>query len=676
MRSAQETMYSSPKVLRCGKDKQEMKKVIILALSIAVLGTNAYTEEAAIKSRTAEPVENRWSKEKAWQWYRKVSPLRGCNYLPRTAVNMTEMWQADTFDPKTIDEELGWAEKAGYNSVRIYLQYLVWKDDPGGLKKRLDEFLAIADKHGISSTLILFCDCAFSGREPYLGKQDEPVPGVHNSGWVPSPGLKRVTDKSAWPDLEKYVKDIVGSFGNDERVLMWDLYNEPGNSRMGEKSLPLAEAAFEWARATNPSQPLTIGAWAGFQSRMSKRLMELSDIVSFHGYDRVGLIKSKLKICQEYGRPVICTEWLRRGVGNTFYAVLPIFAEHNTGWYNWGLVAGRTQTYMPWGSKKGDPMPKIWQHDMFHPDGRPYDRKEIELIRRFKFADTNGCYLFSYFVGNGEDGLHLAYSFDGLNFKPLNNNKSLLTPKVGGKLMRDPCIIQGPEGTFHMVWTTSWSQKAIGYAHSRDLVHWSEQKYIPVMEHEPKARNCWAPEVFYDDTSKQFLIYWSTTIPGRFPETDKTGDNGRNHRIHYTTTRDFETFTPTKLFYDPGFNTIDATIVKDDGRYIMFIKDETRHPPKKNIRIAVSTQAEGPYGPASEAITGKYWAEGPSAIKIGDTWFVYFDKYRKRQYGAVISKDLKNWEDISDKVHFPEGTRHGTVFQVPKAILPKLPGLN
>jgi len=423
-----------------------MRKVIILALSIAVLGTNAYAEEAA---------KSLWSKEKAWQWYWKVSPLRGCNYLPRTAVNMTEMWQADTFDPKTIDEELGWAEKAGYNSVRIYLQYLVWKDDPEGLKKRLDEFLTIADKHGINSTLILFCDCAFSGKEPYLGKQDEPVPGVHNSGWVPSPGLKRVTDKAVWPDLEKYVKDIVGSFGKDGRVLMWDLYNEPGNSRMGEKSLPLAEAAFAWARATNPSQPLTIGAWAGFQSRMSKRLMELSDIVSFHGYDRVEGIKSKLKICQEYGRPVICTEWLRRGVGNTFAAVLPIFAEHKTGWYNWGLVAGRTQTYMPWGSKRGVPMPKVWQHDMFHPDGTPYDAKEIELIRRFKFTDTNVCYLFSYFVGNGEDGLHLAYSCDGLNFKPLNNNKSLLTPKVGGKLMRDPCIIQGPEGAFHMVGVNS-----------------------------------------------------------------------------------------------------------------------------------------------------------------------------------------------------------------------------
>jgi hypothetical protein len=648
-----------------------MKKLIILLMEIiAVLGTNAYCEETATKNAS----KNLWSKEKAWQWYRNVSPLRGCNYLPRTAVNMTEMWQADTFDPKTIDEELGWAEKAGYNSVRIFVQYLVWKDDAEGLKKRLEEFLAIADKHGIGSMVILFCDCAFAGREPYLGKQDEPVGGVHNSGWVPSPGLKRVINKAVWPDLEKYVKDIVGSFGKDKRILIWDLYNEPGNSRMGEKSLPLAEAAFAWARATNPSQPLTIGAWANFNSKMSKSLMELSDVVSFHGYDDVEGIRNKLKICEEYGRPIICTECLRRQVGNTFAAILPVFAERSVGWYNWGLVAGRTQTYMHWGSKKGDPMPKVWQHDIFYSDGRPYDVKEIELIRKFKFAGD--CFLFSYFMGNGEDGLHLAYSFDGLNFKPLNNGKSLLTPKVGGKLMRDPCIILGPDGIFHMVWTTSWNQKAIGYAHSRDLVNWSEQKYIPVMEHEPKARNSWAPEVFYDQASKQFLIFWSTTIPGRFAETEKSGDNGLNHRIYYTKTKDFEAFTPTKLFYDPGFNTIDATIVRDAGRYIMFIKDETRHPPKKNIRVTVSSKAEGPYGPASKPITGDYWAEGPSAIKIDGTWFVYFDKYRKGRYGAVKSGDLKNWEDISDRIHFPKGTRHGTIFRVTKPILTKLLRLN
>jgi len=327
--------------------------------------------------------EKIWSKEKAWKWYENIKPIRGCNYLPKTAVNSTEMWQADTFDPKTIEQELGWAQKSGYNSVRVFLQYLVWKHDPEGLRERIGEFLTIAYNHGIRTMFIFFGDCSFGGKDPYLGKQEDPIPGVHNSRWVPSPGLKRVTDSSVWPELERYIKNIVSYFGEDNRVLVWDLYNEPGSSGMGDKSLPLAEASFAWARAVNPSQPLTIGAWANFRSQMSKRLMELSDIVSFHAYDEPNGVKSKIEYCQTYGRPLICTEFLCRQLGNTFAAILPIFAEYQVGWYNWGLVAGRTQTYMPWGSKEGDAMPKVWQHDIFHPNGEPYDPEEIELIRKF-----------------------------------------------------------------------------------------------------------------------------------------------------------------------------------------------------------------------------------------------------------------------------------------------------
>jgi len=324
-----------------------------------------------------------WPRQRAFEWYEKAWPIVGCNYLPRTAVNMTEMWQKETFDPKTIDEELGWAQQAGYNSVRVFIQYLVWKHDPQGLKRRIGEFLAIAHKHKIRPMLVLFCDCAFAGKEPYLGKQDEPVPGVHNSGWVPSPGLKRVTDRGAWPDLERYVKDIVGTFGQDDRVLIWDLYNEPGASRMWEKSLPLAEATFAWARAAKPKQPLTMGAWIKFDSRMSKRLMELSDVISFHGYDGPKGLEAKINTCKTHLRPMICTECLARHVGSRFDAILPVFARNRVGWYNWGLVAGRTQTYMHWGSKRGTPEPKIWQHDVFRPDGTPYDAEEIKLIRRF-----------------------------------------------------------------------------------------------------------------------------------------------------------------------------------------------------------------------------------------------------------------------------------------------------
>ncbi|MCY2954189.1 MAG: cellulase family glycosylhydrolase [Planctomycetota bacterium] len=325
---------------------------------------------------------SQWSPQRAYAWYRSVAPIRGCNYLPRTAVNDTEMWQADTFDIKTIDQELTWAQAAGYNSIRVFLQYIVWQNDPRGMKDRMAKLLETAKRHGITVMFVPFDDCAFAGREPYLGKQDDPVAGVHNSGWVPSPGLKRVVDRPAWGDLAKYIKDIVSAFADDRRVLVWDLYNEPGASGMGQKSLPLVEAAFEWARDANPSQPLTVALWADFNDAMSKRMIELSDVASFHGYDNPEGAMAKIKLCAPSGRPVICTEFLHRQSGNTFAAILPIFNELDVGWYNWGLVAGRTQTYMPWGSKKGDPMPAVWQHDIFHADGKPYDAAEIELLRK------------------------------------------------------------------------------------------------------------------------------------------------------------------------------------------------------------------------------------------------------------------------------------------------------
>ncbi len=283
-------------------------------------------------------------------------------------------------------------------------------------------------------------------------------------------------------------------------------------------------------------------------------------------------------------------------------------------------------------------------------------------------------YLFSYFTGNGEDGLHLAYSLDGYQFKPLEEGASLLTPTAGGdKLMRDPCIVQGRDGRFHMVWTVSWNEKGLGYAYTDDLVNWSEQQYIPVMEHQPNARNTWAPEIFYDEEKDTYLIYWSSTVTGRFPETQSEEENAYNHRQYYVTTKDFISFSETRLFYEPGFNVIDGTIREVDGEYLLFVKDETREPPKKNIRIARSDQPEGPYGPAGEPITGDYWAEGPTVAKVGDYYLVYFDKYIEKRMGAVMSSDLENWIDISSRINFPVGSRHGTVFQVDKRFFDQLP---
>ena len=286
----------------------------------------------------------------------------------------------------------------------------------------------------------------------------------------------------------------------------------------------------------------------------------------------------------------------------------------------------------------------------------------------------NVVYLFSSFRGDGEDGLHLAYSNDGLKWTPLKNDKSFLNPQVGGKLMRDPCILQGPDGLFHMVWTTSWQDQGIGIAHSEDLIVWSEQEFVPVMKYEPKATNCWAPEIVWDPNGKQYVIYWSTTIPGRFPETDTSADAGRNHRIYSTTTKDFESYTKTKLFFDPGFNVIDSTIVNDRDQYIMLLKDETAHPlAAKNLHVAYSKKVIGPWSQALDAFTPNgIWVEGPSAIKVGKWWIVYYDEYRRDKYGGMRTTDFKNWEDISDELSFPKGTRHGTAFSVLNDVLIKL----
>jgi beta-xylosidase len=289
------------------------------------------------------------------------------------------------------------------------------------------------------------------------------------------------------------------------------------------------------------------------------------------------------------------------------------------------------------------------------------------------------AYLFSYFLDNGQDGLHLAYSLDGLTWAALKDGESFLPPRVGGKLMRDPCMGTGPDSEFHMVWTSSWQERGIGIAHSKDLINWSEQAFVPVMGHEPKAHNCWAPEIFYDQAEKEYLIYWSTTIPGRFPETeaaqgDRAGQIFLNHRIYCTTTRDFKTYTETRLFYNDKFNVIDATIAKQGKHHLLFVKDETKSPKaQKNIRLALGKKAQGPYGSASVPITPEgLWVEGPTVLKIGDTWYLYYDAYTEHHYAGLKSTDLKTWQDITDELHFPKGIRHGTAFEVPKSVLDRL----
>ncbi|NLC86084.1 MAG: glycoside hydrolase family 43 protein [Bacteroidales bacterium] len=275
--------------------------------------------------------------------------------------------------------------------------------------------------------------------------------------------------------------------------------------------------------------------------------------------------------------------------------------------------------------------------------------------------------MFSYFMGNGADGLHLAYSNDGLKWEAFNDGQSLLKPQVGkDSLMRDPSIVQDNKGIFHMVWTTGWWDQHIGYASSADLINWSEQRTIPVMYHEPETKNCWAPELYFDKESELCYIIWASTVPGKFPEIPTSeSEKGLNHRQYYVTTKDFKSFSETKLFFDPGFSVIDAAIIKKNGLYWMILKNENSAPAEKNLRVVFTDDlTKGFPINVSENISGDKWAEGPSPIQIGEYVYVYFDKYRDKRYGAIRSKDGKVWEDVSEQIEFPSGTRHGTAFRI------------
>ena len=285
------------------------------------------------------------------------------------------------------------------------------------------------------------------------------------------------------------------------------------------------------------------------------------------------------------------------------------------------------------------------------------------ILAVLSFSCQKQSYLFTSFREPATDGLHLAYSNDGYHWTDLGGG--YLKPEVGGKLMRDPSIARGKDGTFHLVWTTNWKgDKGFGYASSKDLMHWSEQRFLPVMEHEPDVVNVWAPELFYDDETKEFIIIWASTVPYRFEKGIE--DEHNNHRMYYVTTKDFINFSPARIFFNPGFSVIDAVIVKAaKGKYVLVLKDNTR--PNRNIKVAFSDRATGPYGQASAPFTESF-TEGPTVAKVGDDWLIYFDVYQSKKYGAVRTKDFKNFERIDSLIDVPQGHKHGTIIRIDKKL--------
>ena len=328
----------------------------------------------------------RWSADKANKWYAQQPWLSGCNYIPSNAINQIEMWSEDTWSPALIDTELGWAAELGFNTMRVFLSSVVYANDPDGLKSRIDEFLKICDRHDIMPLFVFFDDCW--DPESAYGRQREPKPGIHNSGWVQDPSKARRADTLAtWPELEKYVKDILGTFARDNRILMWDLYNEPGNSGYGESSIPLVKNVFKWAREAAPSQPVTIGVWSSSLTALNAIQLEESDVISFHEYGTPELMRETIDTLERRGRPLVCTEYMARTRGSLFETVMPILKEHKVVAINWGFVSGKTNTIFAWDTPLPDVTePEVWFHDIFRTDHTPYDEKELEVIKRLNDA--------------------------------------------------------------------------------------------------------------------------------------------------------------------------------------------------------------------------------------------------------------------------------------------------
>ena len=350
-----------------------MKNILITSLLLVIaLGTlNA---------------QEHWSREKAKAWYEKHDWITGANFVPSTAINQLEMWQKDTFDPETIDRELGYAEEIGFNTMRVYLHSLAYKADKEGFKERMEDYLEIADSHGIKTIFVFFDDVWDAN--PEIGKQPEPEPGTHNSGWVQDPGYPESVEMADSNELESYVKDILNTFGDDERVLLWDLYNEPGNNDKGNESMALLKNVFKWAREVNPSQPLSAGLWKWELKELNTFQALNSDIITYHSYDDPQAHTRIIELLKTHGRPMICTEYMARTRNNRFSNTLPLLKENNIGAINWGLVKGKSNTIYAWNTPiESGEEPVEWFHDIFRKDGTPYRQDEVNLIKKLNAED-------------------------------------------------------------------------------------------------------------------------------------------------------------------------------------------------------------------------------------------------------------------------------------------------
>lgn len=354
-----------------------MKKLNRLILTVVLLGSALIT---GAQTKTSQQSKI-WSREKANQWYSQHPWIAGANFIPSNAVNQLEMWQAETFDPKTIDRELGYAEGIGFNTMRVFLHSVAYGVDPKGFKSRMNQYLTIAKKHHIQTIFVFFDDCWNPNPKP--GKQPAPKPGVHNSGWMQDPGVREVTDPKQFKTLQTYVQDVLRTYSHDKRILLWDLYNEPGNSNKLDTSYNLLTKVFAWAHEVRPDQPLSAGIWRWDFEKLNTFQILNSDVVTYHEYEDKAAHERILQLLKTHGRPMICTEYMARRNNSLFSTIMPMLKKEHVGAINWGLVTGKTNTKYAWDTPMPDGgEPKLWFHDIFYPDGRPYNSSETEFIKK------------------------------------------------------------------------------------------------------------------------------------------------------------------------------------------------------------------------------------------------------------------------------------------------------
>ncbi|WP_316812176.1 cellulase family glycosylhydrolase [Pedobacter heparinus] len=357
--------------------QMNFKKYLFLFLLLTAGTVNTYAQKEELSTVPGK----KWTIAQANNWYGQQPWMVGANFLPSTAINQLEMWQAASFDPQTIDKELGWAAKIGLNTMRVYLHSIAWKEDPRGFKNRVRQYLEIADKHHIKTIFVFFDDCW--NKEGKAGKQPEPKLGIHNSGWVQDPGQPMSADSTIFPGLEKYVKDVMSFFAKDKRILLWDLYNEPGNSGKGNASLPLLKKVFAWARAVGPQQPVSSGIWKWDLEDLNAFQIQNSDVITYHDYEEPQWHLRVIQMLKTHGRPLICTEYMARTRNSRFSNILPMLKKENIGAVNWGLVAGKSNTIYAWDTPLSDgSQPMEWFHDIFKKDGIPYRQDEVDLIKK------------------------------------------------------------------------------------------------------------------------------------------------------------------------------------------------------------------------------------------------------------------------------------------------------